>query len=194
MQTITGDGMTEPIRRKNNLLRLFLLGMLGCLCAGCLHASGVKEKESLMENGCGTLWGVVNTLGEEMPLSKEVVEAVLRTELTDKTRDEYLWHLIGAGHPLDDGSSVSRVSLALLPGGEFGKNSGLSIELEGRCIGLDEIREHFGELTIVQYPRGRSLQETTVYAAAMPWGELSFAFKEEKRDCLFRILFRKKMP
>jgi len=194
MQTITEGGMTKPIRRRSDLSRRFLIGMAGCWCAGWLHASEVKGKETSMGNGQMTLWGVVEAIGKMMPLSKEAVEAVLKTELADEKRDEYLWHLVGVGQLLDDGLFVTRVSLALLPDGGFGKNSGLSIELGGRCIRLDEIRSRFGELTIVQHPRGRSLQETTVYAAAMPWGEVSFAFKEENRNCLFRISFRKQMP
>ncbi len=154
--------MTKPIRQRGNLSRLFLICMVGCWCAGCLHASEVNGKKKSMGNGQMTLWGVVDAVGKKMPLSKEAVEAVLKTELADQTRNEYLWHLVGAGQPLDDGLFVARGSLALLPGGGFGKNSGLSIELGGRCIRLDEIRSRFGELTTVQYPRGRSLQETTV--------------------------------
>lgn len=193
MLTITEGGMTKPIRRRSNLSRLFLICMVGIWCAGLSDVHEAKGKETSMGSGQTTIWGLVDAIGKMMPISKEAVETVLRTELIEQTRDEYLWHLVGVGQRFDDGLFVARVSLALMPGGGFGKNSGLSIELGGRCIGLDEIRSHFGELTIVQHPRGRSLQETTVYAAAMQWGELSFAFKEENRNCLFRVSFRNHM-
>ncbi|MEC4717990.1 type VI secretion system tip protein TssI/VgrG [Noviherbaspirillum sp. CPCC 100848] len=74
---------------------------------------------------------------------------------------------------------------------KFGDKGAFAIELDGACVSLTDIRQHFKDIEITQHPRGRSLQETAVWSVRRLWGNLSFAFKAERPDCLFRVSFRK---
>ncbi len=144
-----------------------------------------------MTNKEPTLWQMIDTLAQQMPITPAKIEAATGIKLQEKERSENFMHLTAQGPRLHDGVNVTTIDLLVRPNLEFDAKSGLSLELEGDCITLDEIRRRYGELEITQHPRGRSPLETTVYATRPAWGTLSFAFKQEKPDCLFRISFRK---
>lgn len=138
-----------------------------------------------------TLWQTIDALAEHMPLTQAKVEKAMGVNLQQQDRSGNFIHLKGKGPVLSGGLMVSSIDLLMRPNAEFDTNSGLSLELEGACVTLEDIRKRYGDLDITQHPRGRSPLETTVYASKAAWGTLSFAFKQETPDCLFRVSFRK---
>lgn len=137
------------------------------------------------------LWKAIEKLAREMPFTVGEVEHVLGTSLTLKTQTPHMAQWVGAGPvSLGDGLHIIGSSLALGPDGDFNARSGLSIDLGGTCITLDEVRQQFGALQVTQAPRGHSGNETSVHVSSQPSGRISFAFKASEPDCLFRVGIR----
>lgn len=139
-----------------------------------------------------TLWQVIDLLGQQMPFSKAKVEKLLGVQLVLKTRNEYLVHWVSASIVLQDQLSIEKINLVLGPDDKFDSTSGATIELTGDCVTLGQVRSHYATLAITSAPRGRSLQEATVYSSKQHWGQLSFAFKEASPDCLSAVSFSHK--
>jgi len=182
--------MTNPSLQKNKATSYLLAVVLSSLVA-CAPAERTQLKEKQMTEKQSTLWQTIDALAQQMPLTPAKVEAVMGTKLQEQERSENFVHLKASGPALSDGLKVTEISLLTRPNNEFDIKSGLSLELSGACVKLDEIRKQFGKLEITQSPRGRSPLESTVHASKESWGTLSFAFKEENPDCLFRVSFRK---
>jgi hypothetical protein len=153
--------------------------------------NAIEGKKNPMNEIKQSLWQTIDTLGAKMPLTAPRVEQQLGVRLVEQKRNEHMLHLSSAGGALLGGVNIDRVDLVLSPDGEFGKTSGLSLELSGTCLRLDELRERFGELQLVQAPRGRSLNETAAFSAKRSWGVVTFAFKQTNPDCLFRVTFER---
>ena len=78
-------------------------------------------------------------------------------------------------------------TLVLDPTDRFDKQSRASLEVVGKCITIDLVRARYGQLTIVDSPRGHSLLDATVYRSRQSWGSYYFAFEEIARDCLSSV-------
>lgn len=140
-----------------------------------------------------SLWELVSSVEQQMPLTISKVESLLgeRFQQTDQTPAYVL--LASKGTPLRDGLTVARATLMLRPSLQFEDKSGLALELEGACVSLAQVRERFGELRLIQSPRGRSLDEATAWAVQRPWGHLTFSFTERQPDCLSQVGFKKQL-
>ncbi len=144
-----------------------------------------------MSNTQMTLWQLIAALEQQMPVSAIKVKAVMGVELVETKRTDAYVLLRAQGLNLAEGLSVTNTSLLLHPSMKFDDTSAFGMELAGTCILRDEISRRYGDLKLTQYPRGRSLEETAVWAIQRPWGVLSFAFKQDRPDCLFDVSFRK---
>lgn len=157
----------------------------------CDHFRGEAQNGSTSNNGTRTLWQVVEQLAGKMPLTPGAVEQDLGTSLAIKAQTGHVTQWVGGGPiALHDDVHISGISLALGPDSEFSEHSGLSMELGGACIKLDQVRQQFGELKVTQTPRGHSGNETTVHVSSQQGGRISFAFKASKPACLFRVGIR----
>lgn len=176
--------MKKPILRKSKGLKgviIAVLMMFGSACAdGKINTMSQKS-----------LWEVISVLEQQMPLSKANIEKSLETELIETERDENFILMTGTGPTLRDGVVLSKLDLMLESSMKIGDKGAFAMELDGACLSLSDIRRHFKDIEITQHPRGRSLQETAVWSVSRLWGNLSFAFKAERPDCLFRVSFRK---
>lgn len=174
--------------RRHVLLGFLALGVLGC--AG-VRGGQQAERGSVMNVKQMSLWELVAALEQQMPVTISRVEGVTGSKFALVKEGPAYVTLEAPGVQLRDGLSVTQLRMMLRPSLQFEDNSGMSLELDGQCITLPQVRERFGELQLIQAPRGRSLDETGVWAVARPWGQLSFAFQERRPDCLFRVSFHK---
>lgn len=140
-----------------------------------------------------TLWEAIATMEKQMPVSTASVDTIMGVRLAETKRTDGYVLLTAKGPILADGLSVSGISLLLHPTLNFDETSAFAFELEGACVSLDDVRRRFYKLDLTQVPRGRSPEETAVWTTRRPWGVLSFAFKEARPDCLFRVSFRKRL-
>jgi hypothetical protein len=129
-----------------------------------------------------TVWQVIDRLIQQVPLSKIKVEAVLTTRLTEIHRSVNTVFLEGGEVELANAIRISKIDLRL---STEPKDPGfLVLEVDGDCISLSNVRTHFSQLSITGAPRGRSMDEATTHSTQLPWGKLSFGFKERKPECL----------
>ena len=162
---------------------LVWLAALGC--KGAFQAEERRETKQMNKN----IWQAIEALVQQIPFSKQKVEAALSTVLTEKEDDFNKLFLFYKSAPiqLTEGLVISGVDLRIKR--EGGHPGFLVLAVEGACITPAQLREHYKELQITQVPRGRSLEEETTFTQTLPWGKLSFGFKERNRDCLASIVF-----
>lgn len=164
-------------------LVLVLLAALGC--KGLFE----KEERSEMKQTDISVWQAIEVLVKQIPFSKQKVEEVLSTQLTEVEEGfNKLFHFY-KGEPigLAEGVVISGVDLRIRR--EAGHPGFLVLEISGAAISLQQVQSRYAKLEITQAPRGRSAQEQTSFTQAFPWGKLSFGFKEQNRNGLASIAF-----
>ena len=186
--------MTKPIHPKNDGRRAFCGALLASMAIGstsCAYAINKDIPMSKPSNTPMTLWQALAQLSQHIPFSKEGVEKVLAAKLTQTAvqSNEYFWFYESESVALADGAAL-KVDLRIK---REGVHPGfLVINLSGSRIKLVEVRSHYEGLQITDYPRGSSLDESTSYTATLPWGALSFSFKERQPDWLASVVFKPK--
>jgi hypothetical protein len=146
-------------------------------------------QENIMKSSDKTLWQILDELSHQLPFSKKRIETVLSTQLSesDKRGNDIFLFYMSPPVNLADGIVISNVDLRLK---REGSHPGfLVLEIEGAHITGAQVRKHYDHLKITDFPRGRSPEEATVYSQDLPWGRLSFGFKERNRDCLASVSF-----
>jgi len=166
---------------KNMTANLFLLFLLAS--SACAREAYLLERES-------SIWDVIRRLSLQMPFKRDAFEKDIGTQLTLKKRDQHMSHWVGSQVRLADGVEIVSTSLVLDPADKFDSVSGATIYLSGTCIGIDEIKDRYVNVLMIDSPRGHSLQDETVYRSVNGWGELVFSFSETSPDCLAYLTFR----
>lgn len=135
------------------------------------------------------LWQLVQALRERTPFTTNGVEALFGPlQPREQAGDGPFAFYKGGPVALKDGTKVAEVDLRVRKTAGS-PSSFLVLSLEGTCVTLASVREHYAELKITQTPRGRSLDEETSHTSVQPWGRLSFGFKERNPKCLSSIAF-----
>ncbi len=163
-------------------------GLILLLVLGCTQANKLQDEAV---NTPMTLWQLITALEQQMPISAAKIEAVMGISLVETERYSSFVLMAAKGPMLADGLAVTTLTLRLRNTMVFDEKSSFGMELTGTCILRDEISRRYGDLRLVQYPRGRSPEETAIWAIQRPWGDLSFAFKQDRPDCLFAVSFSK---
>jgi hypothetical protein len=180
--------MTRPFHRRNRLewLTAALLITLGL--TGFAQANDTQPEKDTMAQTSMTLWQAIDALAQQIPFSKEKVEKVLSTQLFERaSANEYFHFYKSPSISLAEGVVIFEIDLRIKK--EGGHPGFLGAEIIGTCITLDQIRARYDQLKVVGHPRGKSLDEKTVYSQVMPWGNLSFGFRERNPDCLASVGF-----
>ena len=133
------------------------------------------------------LWRVVDALARQIPFSKQKVETLLSTRLSDKNSTPYTTFLEGSGPELKEGVTISHIDLRLKPSGTG--PGFLVLDIGGACVTVDQVKAHHENLRVTGLPREGSPDEETYYSKILPWGKLSFGFKEENPRCLSSVVF-----
>ncbi|MDR6524151.1 hypothetical protein J2789_006854 [Variovorax paradoxus] len=142
-----------------------------------------------MTQAAMTLWLAIDMLVTQIPFSKAKVESALLTQLSDTKApgSEVFQFFEGTPVRFEDGVEASKFDLRIK---REGAHPGfLVLEVQGRCVPLDEVKRHYADLAITDVPRGRSMNEATSYTATLGWGRLSFGFREKNPGCLAFIAF-----
>jgi hypothetical protein len=136
------------------------------------------------------LWQAIDAIVQRLPLRTDTVDAALGSQLTENTAESNQFFRFYAGDAvsLDGGTVVQSIDLRLPRAAD--RPGFLLLELDGICVKLDAVHERFPVLTVTQTPRGRSIDEPTVQTSEQAWGELSFAFRERRPDCLAYVAFK----
>lgn len=192
MPTTTEAGMTRRIP-PNNQGRRALCYALGIHFIVSSAAYAFEQKGIPMNKAPATMtiWQTIAQLTQQISFSEEKVEEILATKLNRSAEqgNEYFWFYESGGIALQSGT-ILKVDLRIQ---REGNHPGfLVLNVSGDCITLPDVRLHYEKLQLTDSPRGRSLDEVTSYTATLPWGGLSFSFKERRPECLSSVAFQPK--
>ncbi|MCR2746142.1 hypothetical protein [Limnobacter parvus] len=116
-------------------------------------------------------------------------------EQTQKS-NEYVQFFSGQQLALAGNSSIVKIDLRL-PRDTSNSNSNsnsnskgmLALDVDGKCITVQQVSQQFSDLAITGVPRGGSLEEATTFTTNTAWGKISFGFQQKKSDCLGYLVF-----
>lgn len=130
------------------------------------------------------LWVKVDALGRSMPLTKDNLESILGTPMSMREQSEYitLWRGEPAIVASDLGITDARIKV-----GASRKFSIATFNILGKCITYEDIKKHYGNLSLYDTPRGHSYMDEMVYRSSQSWGSYYFVFRMIARDCLAAI-------
>lgn len=124
-------------------------------------------------------------------VKKLTVDDVNRAPLAFKliNQNEYInFYQVREKVKLEDASTITDIELRL------SKSSGgmapfLRFSLNGRCFTLSDVKKHYHDAKLSNYPRGDSENETTSYTSFshMDKNEITFSFNQEKPICLSNV-------
>ena len=141
-----------------------------------------------------SLWHLIGRLEARMPLTVTSAQEALDMPLVAEANEGAYAHFQALAIPNVLEGRVRAVRLMLKsPALRFVGHSALTLEVDGSCLTLSDVRRQVGELALIQPARGRSLDEFEVWRAARPWGALTFGFVQRQPDCLARVGFHRQL-
>lgn len=176
----------DKITRCHKILLLSLFASYISVSFADENAFSVEIKDISMSSKNITIWKIIDLISQQTPFTKEKIENATGGFLSNKTEDGPVTSFTGDNVPLADDIFIQKVELrqnSNRPG------SGLVLlDVSGRCISVEQLKTKYKMLEITEFPRGRSLDETTTYTSHFPWGAISFGFKEKNPECLSWIV------
>ncbi|MFD4438826.1 hypothetical protein ACFWPK_03500 [Nocardia sp. NPDC058519] len=124
------------------------------------------------------LWQLISAVSAQAPLTNDKLNALFST------------HFEGTGRQ-DSGPTTVGDSLHIENVTNFSRDNGdwvfssFAIGSEP-CVGLDELKSHYGDVAMTAAPTGHSLEERYLWTSQQPWGALNFAIRERDR-CLVGV-------
>ena len=100
-----------------------------------------------------TLWQVIGLLVRQLPFTKEKLEKALGITLMEESRNEYFTHWRGGCCVLGDDLTITSINLSARNDGKPHAD-GISIELEGACISLEQTDILLEQFATAQQARG----------------------------------------
>lgn len=146
------------------------------------------SKEKVMSKEI-SVWELIERVGAMRPLHKEQVESLLAAKVAMTSENESYTFWDGtADLPLSNNMKITKVSFSTANPTKPADLS-MSVYLGGTCVSKQDLLKHFPTIEVVGAPRGRSLDEETVFSANTNWGKVKFGFTERAPDCLARLGF-----
>ncbi|AXV72693.1 hypothetical protein CJO75_00075 [Ralstonia solanacearum] len=184
--------MTNRSRPRSSLRSLISILGLAIWLAGCGQADKQKIQDSHMTRSKMTLWQAIDALAQQVPFTKAKIESLLSTQFveTGSSPNGISQYFESHSVTLSDGVVIETVDLRTQH--QSSHPGFMVLKLSGPCISFDMVRSHYGNLEVTDVPRGRSLEESTTHSTTLPWGRLSFSFKERNPGCLASVTFKPK--
>lgn len=136
----------------------------------------------MAQAGPSDIFALIESLSRGSGLTRGNVERLLQTRLELTGENSYFTFLSGAGSQLSDGRKVESVDLRLSKS-EPNRMSLIGLKIGGRCLTLADVSNVYGQLQLVDVPRGRSPDESISYATKQEHVQISFVFKEHDPNC-----------
>ncbi|PXV75863.1 hypothetical protein C7433_103618 [Pantoea sp. PNA 03-3] len=106
-----------------------------------------------------------------------------------KGQNEYINFYRADGIRLNDALLINDIELRLSKSPD-GMAPFLSFSPQGKCITLNEIKNHYQTIRLTDYPRGQSENELTSYTSPPDANGqvITFSFTAKNPDCLSRVI------
>jgi len=163
-----------------------IAGMLVALLINTIAYATEFQKKRDIDIQRTTLWQLIERLGAHPSLLPGKLKQVLPTDFSKHRRSAYTSFYDGGPLYLADQINIEVIDLRVRLMNEA--QGLIALEIAGVCVTLEQVRAHYPDLVFTDIPRGRSLDEKTYWTTYLPWGELSFGFKERNPDCLASVV------
>lgn len=176
MRAIMADGMIKNMPTKILTLTLSLFTLSFHSAAG----APVKNKE---------LWHFIDDMQKKTrTLTTSSIKRII-PPFTIKSENEYTAFYSSEDVALTGKIKISHLDLRVSKD-EKAAPAFLSFEVTGDCITLDDVKEHYSNLRLTDYPRGESPEEKTYYTTGNnPYGQyISFGFTAKEQQCLSQVV------
>lgn len=170
-------GMIEILNRKNIFIFMFVFFSMG------------NVRGNSMDNN---IWSFLELLRKEFIMPVDKFSEITGVKVNLEYYNEFTIFYRAEGVKLSENINIGSIDLRA-NGNELHFPSILSFDISGRCITLNDIKDKFSHLEIVDYPGGHSLNDVTTYATKNDSHgvRLGFSFAEKNPDCLARVVIRK---
>ena len=156
-----------------------------CLLLPLVLSFSIQAEQKYMNNH--SLWHITKELKSLWGKEIDAVGALIDQPLipfTSTTKDRYT----SQPFVLNDGINISDLDVRLSNNGA-GKVALISFSVSGKCIPLEEVKEHFPDMMLHFIPRAKLKGRTFGYVTtrdqnSLAWG---FSFPALNRDCLSAI-------
>ncbi len=171
-------------RQHRNIIATLITSVAALLMVpGC--AAG---KATTMTTAAMAFDDLITALITAPPVTPVQVETALATALSIAPGDGPFRIYAGKAGPGSDGRSAT-VEYRMPVSAAATAGPMLILKLDGPCLNKAQVQNRYGPLTILDVPRGASLDEEASFARTYAWGRLSFGFPERNRDCAKTVVF-----
>jgi len=174
--------------------RKLVSGMLVSLLINATACATELQKGNPLNTYNFTLWQLIETLIELPSYTLDTIKPIFPVELSERHRSAYTSFYEGGPVYLTDRVMIETINLGIRHENGVSRWLGLDLGPNGTCVKLDDVYLHYPNITIIDTPRGKSLDEATYWAIKWPWGRLAFGFKERNRECLASVGIRRNDP
>lgn len=134
-----------------------------------------------------TLWQAIQRLTQQIPFTRESVEAALSVSLSLQASKRRMNDYRSQSIQLAEGVVIDDVDLRVSQTGDFPGFMVLSIS--GTCISQQQIKGRYPHVHLSELPHTQSPNGEWFYSTRLPWGELNFGFKQGDPHCLASLSF-----
>lgn len=178
-------GTSDPTRAGR--VHGLMVAILAALLVACGSGGSVASAPAGSAGGDEALWRLLDRSGDAMPLTASSVEMLTGSPMVLEEQTQYRQRWRGGEVPLGPERSIREVGLLLGPGGEVMRSSAATLHLDGPCVPLQEVRQRYPGLQLVDAPTAHSGEQVSTWAMDKPWGHLRFGFSETESLCLLNV-------
>ncbi|ENN6801861.1 hypothetical protein EKN82_09720 [Enterobacter ludwigii] len=171
------------MRRCRRNLRLKVSKVVAVLIA--LLTTGMAEGNSEKKD----LWAFISQMSASLKTLSVTSLNDIPLHFTYMKNNAYMNLYHADDFKLLEGTSITTIDLRVSKEND-GMAPLLNFSPSGQCITLQTVKKHYPQLTLTDYPRGRSENEVTSYTAPkdMNGQKVSFSFTVKKPDCLSSVV------
>ncbi|MFE3545470.1 hypothetical protein ACFXK0_21110 [Nocardia sp. NPDC059177] len=160
------------------LAALSLILLTTACAAGDDERADNSREGTTMTDRPTDLWQLISAVAAQAPLTNDKLNTLLGTRFEGTGRHD------SGPTTVTDGLELPNVTNFSRDNGDWVFSS-LDIGAEP-CVGLDEVKAHYGDVEMTAAPSGHSLEERYLWTSQQPWGALNFAIRERDR-CLVGV-------
>jgi hypothetical protein len=146
------------------------------LLSGCVNGKTMDNKMTKFER-------LIDRILSNPPSTPEAVQTVTGIKITPTDANDSFRTYEGKSVASETSPNVT-IELRTPVSTEATSGPLLILNVSEECLGREALEARHGALEITQIPRGKSMDEETVFSKKMGWGVLSFGFPENNKTCV----------
>ena len=160
--------------------------MTAMVLAVLITAFPTRRLAAMQPDNRDDVFALISRLLSALPFERRTIESLLGAVLRLTGENEYFFFFEGQGRKLVDGLAIQGVDFRQSKSNP--RKALLAFQVHGLCVPLRDVRARYGELELVNAPRGRSLDEETSHSVVQAGVRIGFGFNQRNPDCLASVV------